>query len=196
MQLDIKRSLKDVTISILYHKVICFLFEMFNHTLKKDLTSMITVYKPRIAFPTPVFRYKKSQGIFPTAKLHSASQPGWLSLLPPERAASFQPRKKNGPTFHSKNWLVNRDPYVMAYEIIPVGFLISQKNLTNQGPFFHCSFKTTCLDAPCIHGNPGNPRKSFIFTGVLRPTDSGPKTVIFQFWGTKAMKYLPTFLEN
>ena len=144
----------------------------------------------------PFFDIKKSQGIFPTAKLHSASQPGWLSLLPPERAASFRPRKKNGPTFHSKNWLVNRDPYVMAYEIIPVGFLISQKNLTNQGPFFHCSFKTTCLDAPCIHGNPGNPRKSFIFTGVLRPIDSGPKTVIFQFWGTKAMKYLPTFLEN
>ena len=53
----------------------------------------------------------------------------------------IEPRKKT-LLLSLESWLVNRDPYVMVYEIIPV-YLHSisspKKNLNNQGPFFHCS---------------------------------------------------------
>ena len=42
-----------------------------------------------------------------------------------------------------ESWLVYRDPYFMAYEIIPIlyNWLVFHPlyNLTNQGHFFHCS---------------------------------------------------------
>ena len=72
---------------------------------------------------------------------------GSKSVLSERVGKTFEPRKKETRILSIESWLVNWDPYFMAYLQSPHNWVVHQSlyTLNNQGPFFHCSFEVLTL---------------------------------------------------